>query len=85
MFVPSFQGQFCVSSFLRSPFAPPLLVSRMHSSLCVCEDLSGSLSLAVCTVGGIPLPEIVKMGLISQKEVDDIVQRTRDGGGEIVS
>ncbi|PHJ16090.1 malate dehydrogenase, partial [Cystoisospora suis] len=37
------------------------------------------------TVGGIPLPDIVKMGLISQKEVDDIVQRTRDGGGEIVS
>ncbi|PFH36296.1 malate dehydrogenase MDH [Besnoitia besnoiti] len=37
------------------------------------------------TVGGIPLPELIKMGMISQQEVDDIVQRTRDGGGEIVS
>ncbi|ESS29741.1 malate dehydrogenase MDH [Toxoplasma gondii GAB2-2007-GAL-DOM2] len=37
------------------------------------------------TVGGIPLPELVKMGMISQQEVDDIVQRTRNGGGEIVS
>lgn len=47
-----------------------------------------SLQLSLCVysvVGGIPLPEIVKMGLISQKEVDEIVQRTRDGGGEIVS
>eukprot|EP00920_Eleutheroschizon_duboscqi_P002158 GHVT01005370.1.p1 GENE.GHVT01005370.1~~GHVT01005370.1.p1 ORF type:complete len:319 (-),score=71.68 GHVT01005370.1:735-1691(-) len=36
------------------------------------------------TVGGISLPELVKMGAISQKEVDDIVERTRGGGGEIV-
>lgn len=35
-------------------------------------------------VGGIPLPELVAMGQITQKEVDDIVQRTRDGGGEII-
>ncbi len=37
------------------------------------------------TVAGIPLPEIVKMGWITQKEVDAIVDRTRNGGGEIVS
>lgn len=36
------------------------------------------------TVAGVPLPELVKMGWISQKEIDDIVQRTRVGGGEIV-
>lgn len=36
------------------------------------------------TVGGIPLPDLVKMGLITQAEVDGIVDRTRNGGGEIV-
>ncbi len=36
------------------------------------------------TVAGIPLPDIVKMGWISQERVDQIVDRTRKGGGEIV-
>ena len=37
------------------------------------------------TVAGIPLPDLVKMGWLEQDRVDAIVQRTRDGGGEIVS
>ena len=37
------------------------------------------------TVAGIPLPELVKMGWITQQRLDQIVQRTRDGGAEIVS
>ncbi|MCE9521498.1 MAG: malate dehydrogenase [Alphaproteobacteria bacterium] len=36
------------------------------------------------TVAGIPLPELVKMGWIKQESLDQIVQRTRDGGAEIV-
>jgi malate dehydrogenase len=36
------------------------------------------------TVAGIPLPELVKMGWISQERLDKLVQRTRDGGAEIV-
>jgi malate dehydrogenase len=36
------------------------------------------------TVAGIPLTELVKMGWISQERLDAIVQRTRDGGAEIV-
>ena len=36
------------------------------------------------TVGGIPLPDLVKMGWTSQERLDAIVQRTRDGGAEIV-
>jgi malate dehydrogenase len=36
------------------------------------------------TVAGIPLPELVKMGWITEERVDAIVQRTRDGGAEIV-
>ena len=36
------------------------------------------------TVAGIPLPELVKMGWISQERLDRLVQRTRDGGAEIV-
>ena len=36
------------------------------------------------TVGGIPLPDLIKMGWTSQEKLDAIVQRTRDGGAEIV-
>src|ERR1700688_426155 len=36
------------------------------------------------TVSGIPLPELVKMGWITQARLDQITQRTRDGGAEIV-
>jgi malate dehydrogenase len=36
------------------------------------------------TVGGIPLPDLVKMGWTTQKRINEIVQRTRDGGAEIV-
>jgi malate dehydrogenase len=37
------------------------------------------------TVGGLPLPEIVRQGLLSQDALDAIVKRTRGGGGEIVA
>jgi malate dehydrogenase len=36
------------------------------------------------TVAGIPLPDLVKMGWTTQERLDKIVQRTRDGGAEIV-
>ena len=36
------------------------------------------------TVGGIPLPDLVAMGWTTQDRLDAIVQRTRDGGAEIV-
>jgi malate dehydrogenase len=36
------------------------------------------------TVSGIPLPDLVKMGWTTQENLDAIVQRTRDGGAEIV-
>ncbi len=36
------------------------------------------------TVGGIPLPDLVAKGWITQEKLDSIVQRTRDGGAEIV-
>jgi len=41
-------------------------------------------SVRYSTVGGIPLPDLVKMGWTSQEKLDQIVQRTRDGGAEIV-
>jgi len=37
------------------------------------------------TIGGLPLPEIVRQGLLSQEALDAIVKRTRGGGGEIVA
>lgn len=36
------------------------------------------------TVGGIPLTDLVKMGWLKKSRLDEIVQRTRDGGAEIV-
>ena len=36
------------------------------------------------TVAGIPLPDLVMMGWTTQDKLDAIIQRTRDGGAEIV-
>jgi malate dehydrogenase len=36
------------------------------------------------TVAGIPVPDLVKMGWSTQDKIDAIIQRTRDGGAEIV-
>ena len=36
------------------------------------------------TISGIPITEFVKMGWLKQEKLDQIVQRTRDGGAEIV-
>ncbi|PIV73599.1 MAG: malate dehydrogenase [Rhodobacteraceae bacterium CG17_big_fil_post_rev_8_21_14_2_50_65_11] len=41
-------------------------------------------SVRYSTVGGIPLPDLVAMGWTTQDKLDAIVQRTRDGGAEIV-
>jgi malate dehydrogenase len=37
------------------------------------------------TVGGLPLPDLVAQGWMTQEELDGIVKRTRGGGGEIVA
>ncbi|NIZ62083.1 malate dehydrogenase [Sedimentitalea sp. CY04] len=37
------------------------------------------------TVAGIPLPDLIDMGWTTQESMDAIVQRTRDGGAEIVA
>jgi malate dehydrogenase len=36
------------------------------------------------TVAGIPLPDLIKMGWTTQERLDAIIQRTRDGGADIV-
>ena len=42
-------------------------------------------SVRYSTVGGIPLPDLVKMGWTTQAKLDAVVERTRKGGGEIVN
>jgi malate dehydrogenase len=37
------------------------------------------------TIGGVPLPDCVKLGLLSQDALEGIIKRTRGGGGEIVA
>ena len=41
-------------------------------------------SLRYSTVAGIPLPDLVAMGWTTAQRLDEIVQRTRDGGAEII-
>ncbi len=36
------------------------------------------------TVAGIPLPDVIRMGWLTQEKLDKIVDRTRNGGAEIV-
>src|SRR5437016_12718323 len=42
-------------------------------------------SVRYSTLAGIPLPDLVKMGWMTQEKLDAIVERTRKGGGEIVA
>ncbi|MBY0501671.1 MAG: malate dehydrogenase [Alphaproteobacteria bacterium] len=37
------------------------------------------------TVAGIPLPDLIQMGWTTQERLEEIVKRTRQGGGEIVN
>lgn len=37
------------------------------------------------SAGGIPLPTLVELGMLKQERLDEIVDRTRKGGGEIVA
>jgi len=41
--------------------------------------------ISYSTVSGIPVPDLIAMGLSTQERIDAIVQRTRSGGGEIVA
>jgi len=36
------------------------------------------------TVAGIPLPDLIKMRWITHERLNEILQRTRDGGAEVV-
>ncbi len=36
------------------------------------------------SVAGIPVPDLIEMGWTNKNKIDEIVQRTRDGGAEIV-
>ena len=35
------------------------------------------------TVSGVPIPELIKLKWTTKKKIDSIIERTRDGGGEI--
>jgi malate dehydrogenase len=41
--------------------------------------------LEYSTVSGIPVADLIKMGMSTSEKIDAIVQRTRSGGGEIVA
>ncbi len=37
------------------------------------------------TIGGVPLPDCIKLGMFTQQALDAMIKRTRGGGGEIVA
>jgi malate dehydrogenase len=37
------------------------------------------------TIGGVPLPDCIKLGMFTAAQLDAMVERTRKGGGEIVA
>ncbi len=37
------------------------------------------------TIGGVPLPDCIKLGMFTQEALDAMIKRTRGGGGEIVA
>ena len=41
--------------------------------------------ISYSTVSGIPVPDLIDMGMSSQDKIDAIIKRTRGGGGEIVA
>ena len=41
--------------------------------------------ISYSTVSGIPIPDLIAMGMSSQEKIDAIIKRTRGGGGEIVA
>ena len=47
-------------------------------SACHAKDLTAK-------IGGVPLPDCVKLGFFSQEQLDAMIKRTRGGGGEIVA
>lgn len=74
------------SARFRHFLAEALNVSRQDVSAFVLGGHGDTMvpSARYTTVAGIPLPDVVKMGWITQDQVDKIVERTRFGGGEIV-
>jgi len=75
------------ASRFRYFLAEALSLSMEHISTMVLGGHGDTMVplLRYSTIAGIPLPEIVKMGWISQEKLDALVERTRQGGGEIVA
>ncbi len=74
------------SSRFRSFLAMEFNVSVEDIYACVLGGHGDSMVPMVrySSVGGVPLPDLIKMGWITKERLDEIVQRTRDGGAEIV-
>ena len=74
------------SARLRYFLADELNVSVEDVTAFVLGGHGDSMVPLVCysAVAGIPLPDLVKMGWTTQARINEIVDRTRNGGGEIV-
>lgn len=59
-------------------------VSEIHSFVLGGHGDTMVPMLNYTSVAGVPLPVLIKQGMISQKKVNEIVERTKKGGAEIV-
>ena len=74
------------SARLRTFIAEDIGVSVEDISACVLGGHGDAMvpMLRHTTVSGIPLPDLIKQGWTTQKRVDAIIERVRNGGSEIV-
>jgi malate dehydrogenase len=74
------------SARFRTFLAEDLGVSSADVATCVLGGHGDAMvpMLRHTTVSGIPVPDLIRRGWTTKKRVDAIIERVRDGGGEIV-
>jgi malate dehydrogenase len=74
------------SARFRTFLAEDLGVSSADIATCVLGGHGDAMvpMLRHTTVSGIPIPDLIRRGWTTKKRIDAIIERVRDGGGEIV-
>jgi malate dehydrogenase len=71
------------SSFLAEEFK--VSVENIHAFVLGGHGDSMVPLIRYSTISGIAIPDLIKMGLSTEERINQIINRTRNGGGEIVS
>ena len=71
---------FSLDEFTETPHLPFFI---NLSDICPLEQTTGNPIIRYSNISGVPIPELIKLNLTTKKRINDIIQRTRDGGAEI--